>query len=92
MAFPLDMVDPSMFHYPSTYEFYGNGTQSLFLGNLTTSDQTIFNSSTANATTEKNRQMGKMVRFSIDMTMPNSSLYRMTGWKVLSPPSGLGSG
>jgi hypothetical protein len=40
------------------------------------------------ATSEKDRHMGKINRFSVDAVAANNSKYRMTGWQISSMPQG----
>lgn len=48
----------------------------------------IFMSLTRNSTTEKNRLLGKISRYSFDAKNSANENYRSTGWKVLAQPDG----
>lgn len=88
-AYPIYVSDPSFLLYPSASLYYQTGIDTLYSSKLSSSDQTIFDSLTTSATSEKDRAMGKVSRFAIDGVDQNNARYRMTGWQIIDTPSGL---
>lgn len=64
------------------------GVASEYLNNLSDDDRLTFMGLTKNLTTEKDRHLGKISRYSFDSMDFSDERFRATGWKIFAQPDG----
>lgn len=64
------------------------GVASEYLSNLSDDDRITFMGLSKNLTTEKDRLLGKMSRYSFDAKDASDAKFRATGWKIFAQPDG----
>lgn len=65
-GFPVNFVDPSFIVYPSANLYSQRGIASEYLDNLSDDDRITFMGLTKNLTSETDRALGKMTRYSFN--------------------------
>lgn len=86
---PIYFSDPSFLLYPTASFFYQTGIDSLFLSNLSPAEVDLCKTLTLVPSSEKDRNMGRIIRFTIDGHNANREQYKLTGWKVVENIAGL---
>lgn len=66
LSYPVHVVDPSFVNYPYANLYSQNGVLSEYLSKLNDDDRATFMGLSMNFTTENDRLMGKISRFSVD--------------------------